>query len=241
MTNRNLHSVRCGRAMKSTPTIAYQQQRATRTRADILNLAVDIASAEGLEGVSIRRLAAELTMSKTGIFAHFGSKEELQLATVDMARDIFLAQVFEPARKHPRGVPRLSALLNAWLSYVERIVFPGGCFFAAASAEFDSRPGKVRDKIGELTKIWLLALEDEVREAKRLNQLSKKVDPRQLVFELHAYVQEANWAFKLFDAKTSFARARSAIANRIAAGGRAPSARVQGIAKRHLSRRRPSF
>jgi AcrR family transcriptional regulator len=155
-------------------------------------------------------------MSKTGVFAHFGSKEELQLATVDMARDIFLAQVFEPALKSPRGVSRLSALLNAWLSYVERIVFPGGCFFAAVAAEFDSRPGKVRDKIGKLAKAWLLALEDEVREAKRLNQFSKKADPHQLAFELHAYVQEANWAFKLFDDKTSFARARRAIANRIA-------------------------
>jgi AcrR family transcriptional regulator len=202
--------------MKSAATIIYQQQRAERTRVDILNRAVDIASAEGLEGVSIRRLAAELTMSKTGVFAHFGSKEELQLATVDMARDIFLAQVFEPARKSPRGVSRLSALLNAWLSYVERNVFPGGCFFAAASVEFDSRPGKVRDKIAELAKAWVLALENEVREAKRLNQLAKKADPRQLVFELHAYVQEANWAFKLFDDKASFARARSAIANRIA-------------------------
>ena len=216
MTNRNLRSAWCGRATKSAPAIVYQQQKAARTRADILYRTVEIASAEGLEGVSIRRLAAELAMSKTGVFAHFGSKEELQLATVDMARDIFLAQVFEPARESPRGVPRLSALLNAWLSYVERIVFPGGCFFAAASAEFDSRPGKVRDKIGELAKIWLLALEDEVREAKRLNQFSRKVDPRQLVFELHAYVQEANWAFQLFDDKTSFARARSAIANRIA-------------------------
>jgi AcrR family transcriptional regulator len=202
--------------MKSAGAIVYQQQRAARTRADILNRAVDIASAEGLEGVSIRRLAAELTMSKTGVFAHFGSKEELQLATVDMARDIFLAQVFEPALKSPRGVSRLSALLHAWLSYVERNVFPGGCFFAAASVEFDSRPGKVRDKIAELAKAWVLALEDEVREAKRLNQLAKKADPRQLVFELHAYVQEANWAFKLFDDKASFARARSAIANRIA-------------------------
>ncbi len=202
--------------MKSAGAIGYQQQRAARTRADILNRAVDIASAEGLEGVSIRRLAAELTMSKTGVFAHFGSKEELQLATVDMARDIFLAQVFEPALKSPRGVSRLSALLNAWLSCVERNVFPGGCFFAAASVEFDSRPGKVRDKIAELAKAWLLGLEDEVREAKRLKQLAKKADPRQLVFELHAYVQEANWAFKLYDDKASFARARSAIANRIA-------------------------
>lgn len=203
--------------MTATPTIAYQQMRAERTRAEILKRAVDIGSAEGLEGVSIGRLATELAMSKTGVFAHFGSKEELQLATVNMAKDIFVSEILQPALKSPRGIPRLSALLQAWLSYVERIVFRGGCFFAAASAEFDSRPGKVRDKIAELTKAWIVALEDEVKESQRLKQLSKKVDPHQLVFELHAYVQEANWAFKLFDDETSFARARSAIANRIAA------------------------
>jgi|SRR5215469_12345837 len=203
--------------MTANAAVVYHQRRAEKTRSEILKRAVDIASAEGLEGVSIGRLATELSMSKTGIFAHFGSKEELQLATINMAKEIFVEEVVGPALKSPPGISRLSALLQAWLSYVERSVFRGGCFFAAASAEFDSRPGKVRDKIAELTKAWVVGLEDEVREAKKLNQLSKRVDPRQLVFELHAYVQEANWAFKLFNDKASFARARSAIANRIAA------------------------
>lgn len=203
--------------MSASATVVYHQRRAEKTRSEILKRAVDITSAEGLEGVSIGRLAAELSMSKTGIFAHFGSKEELQLATINMAKNIFVTEVVDPALKSPPGISRLSALLQGWLSYVERSVFRGGCFFAAASAEFDSRPGKVRNRIAELTKAWVVGLEDEVGEAKKLNQLSKKVDPRQLVFELHAYVQEANWAFKLFNDKTSFARARSAIANRIAA------------------------
>lgn len=203
--------------MTANPTVAYQQERAERTRAEILKRAVDIASAEGLEGVSIGRLATELCMSKTGVFAHFGSKEELQLATVKMAGDIFVEEVVQPALKNPRGLPLLSALLHSWLSYVERIVFRGGCFFAAAAAEFDSRPGLVRDKIAELSKAWVVALEEEVKEAQKVNQLSKRVDPHQLVFELHAFVQEANWTFKLFDDKTAFARARLAITNRIAA------------------------
>jgi len=198
-------------------TITYHQERAERTRAQILRRAVDIASAEGLEGVSIGRLATELAMSKTGVFAHFGSKEDLQVAIVEMAGDVFVAEVVEPVQTSPRGIPLLSALLQSWLSYVERIVFRGGCFFAAASAEFDSRPGPVRDKIVELTKAWVVGLENEVKEAQRLNQLSRKADPHQVVFELHAFVQEANWAFKLFDDKTSFARARSAITRRIAA------------------------
>jgi AcrR family transcriptional regulator len=197
--------------------VGYQQKRAETTRLDILKRSVDIASAEGLEGVSIGRLAAELGMSKTGVFAHFGSKEQLQLATLGIARDIFVAEIVEPALKSPRGLSRLLALLQGWLSYVERIVFRGGCFFAAASAEFDSRPGRVRDSVVELTKSWVMALEDEVREAQRLNQLSKKADAHQLVFELHAYVQEANWAFKLFDDRSAFATARLAITSRLAA------------------------
>src|SRR5215469_12345345 len=119
----------------SNPAVAYQQPRAEKTRAEILKRAVAIGSAEGLEGVSIGRLAAELAMSKTGVFAHFGSKEELQLATVNLAADIFVAEVVEPALKSPRGIQRLTASLSNWLSYVERIVFRGGCFFAAASAE----------------------------------------------------------------------------------------------------------
>jgi len=125
-------------------------------------LICDSASAEGLEGLSIGRLAAELKMSKTGIFAHFGSKEQLQLATVETAKQIFLEKVVQPALKNPRGLPRLKAMLEHWLGYVERIVFRGGCFFAVASSEFDSRPGAVRDEIAELTKAWMLGLREEI-------------------------------------------------------------------------------
>jgi AcrR family transcriptional regulator len=138
------------------PVVLYQQARATRTRVEILAVAVDLASAEGLEGLSIGRLATELRMSKTGIFAHFGSKEQLQLATVSAAKEIFLEQIVKPSLDSPRGLPKLKSMLESWLGYVERIVFRGGCFFAAASAEFDSRPGKVRDEIASLTKAWLM-------------------------------------------------------------------------------------
>ena len=119
------------------PAVLYHTDQAAATRRGILNIAVDIASAEGLEGLSIGRLANELNMSKTGIFAHFGSKEQLQLATVDAAKQIFLEQVAQPSLCSSRGLPRLRAMLDNWLGYVERIVFRGGCFFAAVSAEFD--------------------------------------------------------------------------------------------------------
>ncbi len=203
--------------MKSPePAVLYQRARATRTRAEILSVAVDLASAEGLEGLSIGQLATELRMSKTGIFAHFGSKEQLQLATVGAAKEIFLEQVVKPGLTSPRGLPRLRAMLESWLGYVERIVFRGGCFFAAASAEFDSRPGRVRDEIASLTKAWLMALQAEAVFARRKKQVKDSVVPSQLAFELHAYVQEANWAFKLFNDKSAFSRARRAISDRLA-------------------------
>jgi len=200
---------------KSRPTVLYHTHQATKTRSDILLLAMDIASAEGLEGLSIGRLATELGMSKTGIFAHFGSKEELQLATVDAAKDVFVKEVVQPAVATDRGVKRLRVMLDTWLGYVERVVFRGGCFFAAASAEFDSRPGRIRNQIAALTKSWLKAIEDEVVFAQSAGQFSSDVDAAQLAFELHAYVQEANWAFKLFSDKSAFRRARRAIASRL--------------------------
>jgi len=199
------------------PAVLYHTDQATETRREILRVAVDIASAEGLEGLSIGRLAAELKMSKTGIFAHFGSKEQLQLATVETAKKIFLEKVVQPALKRPRGLPRLKAMLEHWLGYVERIVFRGGCFFAAASAEFDSRPGAVRDEIAELTKAWMLGLREEIAFAQSTKEILTSLKPTQLAFELHAYVQEANWAFKLFNDKSAFLLARRAIADRLVA------------------------
>jgi AcrR family transcriptional regulator len=199
------------------PAVLYHTDQATETRHEILRVAVDIASAEGLEGLSIGRLATELKMSKTGIFAHFGSKEQLQLATVETAKRIFLEKVVHPALKSPRGLPRLKAMLEHWLGYVERIVFRGGCFFAAASSEFDSRPGAVRDEIAELTKAWMLGLREEIAFAQSKKEILTSLKPTQLAFELHAYVQEANWAFKLFNDKSAFLLARRAIADRLAA------------------------
>ena len=209
--------------MATKPAVLYHTDQASKTRQEILQIAVDIASAEGLEGLSIGRLAAERQMSKTGIFAHFGSKEQLQLATVGAAKQVFLEKVVQPALQHRRGIPRLRAMLESWINYVEKIVFRGGCFFAAASAEFDSRRGPVRDEIASLTKAWLMALQDEIAFAQSLRNMKASVDPVQLAFELHAFVQEANWAFKLFNDKTAFLQARRAIASHIAMACKQPT------------------
>ncbi|HEY6250903.1 MAG TPA: TetR/AcrR family transcriptional regulator [Candidatus Angelobacter sp.] len=198
--------------MKKKGTVLYRAAKATKTRQDILAVAADIASAEGLEGLSIGRLAAELKMSKTGIFAHFGSREELQIATVNQAKEVFLRHVAQPALAQPRGLKRLKTMLSSWLHYVEQGVFRGGCFFAAASLEFDSRPGRVRDDVSALTKAWMDALRNEISRAKAQREIVPATVPAQLAFELHAYVQEANWAYKLFNDRKAFSRARTATA-----------------------------
>jgi AcrR family transcriptional regulator len=201
--------------MRKKGTVLYRAAKASKTRQEILTAAADIASAEGLEGLSIGRLATELKMSKTGIFAHFGSKEELQIAAVNQAKQVFLEQVVKPALAEPRGVRRLKVMLASWLNYVERSVFRGGCFFAAASLEFDSRPGRVRDAVAALTKAWMDSLRIEIVRANAQKEIPRGAAPAQLAFELHAFVQEANWAYKLFGDRTAFSRARSAIDDRM--------------------------
>jgi AcrR family transcriptional regulator len=192
-----------------------REARGERTRREILQQAVDLASAEGLEGLTIGRLAQELRMSKSGLFAHFGSKEELQIAVIGKARDIFVREVVDPAFSSERGLLRLRAMLDEWLSYVGRSVFRGGCFFMACAIEFDSRPGEVRDLIAELSRSWLAAIEEEIRQARSLGQIEAKADTAQIAFELHAMAQEANWAYQLFDDKRAFERARAGILHRL--------------------------
>ena len=192
-----------------------RREHGERTRRAILEAAVDIASEEGLEGLTIGRLAAELSMSKSGLFAHFGSKEELQLATVEAARDIFVREVVRPAFEAPKGLPRLWKLCDVWLEYVRREVFRGGCFFAAAAAEFDGRPGPVRDRVAEIMREWLAVLGRSVAEAQGEGQLVRGADPAQLAFELNALEMGANWAFQLHGDRQSFARARTGVLERL--------------------------
>jgi AcrR family transcriptional regulator len=174
------------------------------TREAILDRAVDLASTEGLEGLTIGRLASELAMSKSGLFGHFGSKEELQLATIDAAQRRFVSAVVEPALGEPEGAPRLRALCDRFVAYLEGRVFPGGCFWGATMAEFDGRPGPVRDRIRDRVGAWLAELE-------RQATIAGADDPRQLAFELQALGQGANSSFQLFGDPAAFRRARRAM------------------------------
>jgi AcrR family transcriptional regulator len=192
-------------------------RRGERTRRQILDLAVDLASVEGLEGLSIGGLASTLAMSKSGLFASFGSKEELQLATIEHARQIFIDAVVRKAMMAPRGLPRLWALCDSWLEYAGRKVFRGGCFFAAAAAEFDSHPGPIRDRLAALMKEWLTTVAVAVRKAQEAGHLRSDADPAQLAFEIHSLFLGANWAFQLHGDSGAFDRARAAIRQRLAA------------------------
>jgi AcrR family transcriptional regulator len=200
---------------QTSATASGPRVKGERTRQAILETAVDIASVEGLEGLTIGRLAAKLSLSKSGLFAHFGSKEDLQLATVEAARAIFIRAVIRPTFEAERGLARLWKLCDIWLAYVSEGVFRGGCFFAAAAAEFDSRPGPVRDRIAEIMKEWLATLRQVVIDAQQDGQFDKNVDPAQLAFEINALEMAANWAFQLYDDKQAFARARAATLERL--------------------------
>jgi AcrR family transcriptional regulator len=189
-----------------------------RRREQILGAARDLASAEGLEGLSIARLATETGMSKSGVFAHFGSKEALQQAAIDAAAADFEHAVLRPTEQIEPGRARLEALIEAWIRHVEQTPLRGGCFFFATSSEFASRSGAVRATLAERTATWLRLLEREARTAVRTGELD--VDPALLSFRLHAYVQEANWMRQLHDDERAFEHARHAAAEAIEAAAR---------------------
>lgn len=185
-------------------------ERGEQTRRQILRRAAEIASVEGLEGLSIGRLATELEVSKSGVFAHFGSKEELQLATIRAAAKIFVDQVVTPALELPPGVARLELLLEGWLTYSERRTFPGGCFFYAVQAEFDARPGRVRDAIAEAGRGWTTLVRETVE---AVPTLAAEAD--QVAFELIAFLELANAHSVLNDDPTAYTRARTAVRSRL--------------------------
>lgn len=193
-----------------------QPSKGERTRAAILDAAARLASVEGLEGISIGGLAEATGMSKSGLYAHFGSKEELQLATVDAARTSFIREVIAPAfSTMPEGRARLLALCEGFLSYVERRVFPGGCFFVVAAAELGSRPGAVHDRVATYQRQWSDVLRETARAAGAKGELPGEAEPDQLAFELGAILAGANIVAVLHSDDTVIERARLAVRRRL--------------------------
>ena len=194
-----------------------RRRRGNRTRESILQAAADLASVEGLEGLTIGRLATELEMSKSGLFAHFGSKEELQLATIDAARRRFVDHVVKPSRRLPRGRARLEALMNDWLAYYRSEVFAGGCFFHTVKAEFDSRPTTPSARSSRRTCASSSPSSPaRSRKAQEAGDLDPAVEPEQLAFELDALGAAANRQFQLMQDPAVFDRAATAIRARLA-------------------------
>jgi len=186
-----------------------------RTREAILDQAARLATVDGLEGLSIGQLARSTGMSKSGLYAHFGSKLDLQLATIEAARQTFVDEVLVPALQSPKGIERLLAACEAFLSHVERRVFPGGCFFAAAAVDVGTRPGPAHDAIVAQRRDWLALLERLVLEAAHLGQLDAGADPAQLAFELQALLVAANTSYILLGDPGAFDRALIAIHARL--------------------------
>jgi AcrR family transcriptional regulator len=187
--------------------------RGDQTRRAVLRRSVDIASVDGLEGLSIGRLATELGISKSGLFAHFGSKEELQLATIRAARRIYADNVVTPAFEVEPGVRRVWALSTHWLEYSQRRVFPGGCFFQKVSHEYAAREGAVHDALAAVHREWMNLIETAIGAAVERGELA--ADPKLLAFDLNAYYEAANLASILLNDDTTYDQARQAVQARL--------------------------
>lgn len=198
----------------TTTTTRRTRSDGERSRRTILMAATRLATVEGLEGLSIGRLAAETGMSKSGLFAHFGSKEELQLATIELAEEIFREEVMAPALA-VEGVARVRALSEGFIAHIDRQVFPGGCFFASAAAEMDTRPGRVRDRVLATLGLWSGLFLEGLEVARARGEIAESCDPAQLTFEINAMLAQANGLFLLHDDTRYFDMARRAIADRL--------------------------
>jgi AcrR family transcriptional regulator len=211
-----------GDASPSAPRRRRSDGEASRSA--ILDEAAKLATIEGIGGLSIGRLADAVGMSKSGLFAHFGSKEELQLATVENATAVFETQVLAPAAGADSGLERLRRLVAGYLRYVEVDTFPGGCFFASVLAEVDMQPGAVRDRLVRFLGEWLERLENAVRDAQAEGAIDAAEDPVQIAFELEAALLLANAQFIVARTGEPIERARRAIERRLAAAGASAAA-----------------
>jgi AcrR family transcriptional regulator len=202
-------------SIKTQPRVDGRRARGDATRRAIVRRAMQIAGTEGLDGISLARLAADLGMSKSGLFAHFDSKEDLQLATLRGARRFFTRHAVEPAEAAPEGLPRLRALVDAWLTYLGEEADPGGCLFIEGAAEYNGRTGPVRDMIADTMSRWLGLLTEQARIAVERGELD--ADPERLAWELHAFGLALNWDRQLYGNAAALDRARAAADARLRA------------------------
>jgi AcrR family transcriptional regulator len=208
------------------------------SRRAILDAAVNLATTRGLEVLSIGELAQHIGMSKSGLYAHFKSKEELELATIETAAEVFGREVLTPAGESPGGLGRVRALCEAFLGHLERRVFPGGCFFATVSAQLASRPGRPRDRVTELQAHWLGQFAAALGRAVDGGELPRGADTGQLVFEVTAMLVRANFAWVVTGDPHVLEQARAGIRHVLERAGGHPGPKIQSPERR--GSRRPS-
>ena len=178
------------------------------TRSEVTQAAVDRASVEGLEGLTIGGLADQVEMRKSSVFTLFGSKRDLQQATLQAAIEQFRHEVWERVEDEEPGLPRLLALTDAWLDYHRREVMPGGCFLTTATVEYDARPGPLRDAVAKTMQRWLDVLEREAATAIEQGELPADTNAGDVAFQLNALAAAASYGFQLWRDPEVFARAR---------------------------------
>lgn len=180
-----------------------------QTKLIILDAALALAAEAGLEGLSIGALAESTGMSKSGVFAHFGSREELQISVVHEYFRRFEQEVFYPALKMPRGLPRLRALFENWMKRVTEEI-QSGCIFISGAIDFDDRPGLVRDALASSVRVWLAAVERAAAMAKEEKQLVADADVRQICFEIHGLILSVHYEARFLQTPGSLERAQRA-------------------------------
>ncbi|MGH2539021.1 MAG: TetR/AcrR family transcriptional regulator [Actinomycetota bacterium] len=203
-----------------------------RTHATILEKAVDVASIEGINGMTVGRLAEALGVSKSGLYAHFGSKEQLQLETIEAAWAIFEREVLAPTLDAPEGVRQLEAMLDAFFSYVERDVFPGGCFFASLLAEEDARTGPIHEVVVSSERETIDGIAAMVGAAQQRAEIAADVDAAQLAYEVYSFMELANFHFVLFRDPEVLERGRRAAARALEAARPVPADRPRADGRR---------
>lgn len=189
------------------------------TKRRILRSATHIASSDGLDAISFGRVADDIGVSKGAVANHFPTAEQLQLRTIDEAGAIVHAAIADRARGAEPGLPRLRVILDAWLDYLADPPFDGGCFFGTTTVEYGARPGRLRDVLADAARAGLELILEQTRLAQRLGEISDQTPAGQVVFELHAYLQEANWAKRILGEDAAIEYARTAIDHRLTPKG----------------------
>src|SRR5215471_9685082 len=189
----------------------HRLSKGQASRETILLAAAKLATTKGLIGLSIGDLAAEVGMSKSGLYAHFKSKEELELATIETAAAIFDSEVIQPVTRAPAGIARLKSLAHSFLSHLERRVFPGGCFFAAVTAELDTRPGPARDRVVQVLDQWQSLLRQCVLDAQALGEIDPQAEVAQAAFEIQAMLLAGNYQFVMTNDPVRLSQARRGV------------------------------